>query len=272
MKPPAPTFRYFKTPLPKMSAPPTISGSSAPHYKPKKPQLTHFLCLPLHHAAPQLSHTLAALHADIVTNQELVPASAMRPVATMHLTLGVMALASPAHVQRAKEFVETGIDFTQLLHSLGPSSAAPLVVDLRGLETMGPRLRTSVLYAVPHDITGRLRAFAEAVRGAFEKEGLVVEEERELKLHVTLVNTIYSGKKGRGTPGRGGRGARGGRGGGGDREQPGKFDAEDLVDKYRDISFADGVRLDKVAVCRMGEVRREDGTSGGYLVCGERTF
>lgn len=113
-----------------------------------------------------------------------------------------------------------------------------------------------MLYAVPHDSSERLKGFAEAVRAAFEAEGLVQRDEREMKLHATVVNTVYS------------RGRRSG-GGGAQRET---FDAEDVVDRYAGVAFAEGVRLDRVAVCRMGEVWREDGTSGGYLVCGEKVF
>lgn len=249
---------------------PLVGPSRGPDSKPKKPQLTHFLCIPLHNATPQLTLSLEALQNDLVINEELVSASAIRPAVTMHLTLGVMSLTSSTLIQRAKNFVETGLDITQLLQSLNPSTEVePFTIDLRGLDAMGQRRRTSVLYAVPCDSTGRLRVFAEAVKAAFEEEGLMVKEDRELKLHATVVNTIYSkGGQGRGRGGGGGRG----RGRGDGRGQRECFDAEDVVDKYRDVAFADGVRLDKVAVCRMGEVRAEDGTSQGYLVCGERTF
>lgn len=111
-----------------------------------------------------------------------------------------------------------------------------------------------MLYAVPCDSSGRLKRFAEAVRAAFEAEGLVQRDEREMKLHATVVNTVYSNRR---------------RGGGAQREM---FNAEDVVDRYSGVVFAEGVRLDRVAICRMGEVRRLDGTSGGYLVCGEKVF
>lgn len=225
-----------------------MSRRSGPRH-PRQPQLTHFLSLPLHHAAPQLSLSLAALHHDLVTTRGLVSTSAVRPVATLHLTLGVMSLPSPALLQRAISFLETGIDYARLL---GPT---PLTVSLRGLETMGSRRNTSVLYAIPRDRSERLKGFAEAVRAAFEAEGLVQRDGREMKLHATVVNTVYS---------------RGRRGGGGAQRET--FNAEDVVDRYTGVAFAEGVRLDRVAICRMGEVRREDGTSAGYLVCGEKVF
>lgn len=119
---------------------------------------------------------------------------------------------------------------------------------------MGSRQMASVLYTIPCDDSGRLRAFAEAVRAAFEAEGLVVRDGREMRLHATVVNTVYS---------------RGGRSTGRQRET---FDARNVVDRYRGVAFAEEFRLDRVAICRMGEVRRAGGTSGGYLVCGEKLF
>lgn len=179
-----------------------------------------------------------------------------------------MSLPTPADIQRAKDFVESGVDFAQMLQELDP--AGEVVVDLRGLEAMGERRRTSVLYAVPVDATGRLKAFAEKVRGVFVEEGFVVDEGRELKLHATVVNTIYSkGRRGGGGGWRG-RGRGGGGGGGGRGDQKETFDAEMVVGRYRDVAFAEGVRLDRVAVCRMSEVKGEDGASEGYLVVGER--
>lgn len=208
-----------------------------------RPQLTHFICLPLHHAAPQLTRSLAALRHDLVTTQELIPASAVRPVETLHLTLGVMSLPSPTDLQRAVHFLET-LNLSTLLPS-GP----PLVVDLRGLATMGAPAQTSVLYAVPHDPTARLQGFAEAVRAAFERAGLVQPEQRQLKLHATVVNTVYSRPRGRGRM---------------------TFNALETTRRYDGVAFAEGIVVEKVALCRMGEVRRADGSSGGYLVCAER--
>lgn len=209
-------------------------------------QLTHFLCLPLHHAAPQLARSLAALQHDLVTTQGLIPVSAMRPVATLHLTLGVMSLPSPTHLQRAINFLEA-LDLPALL-----PPGRPLTVDLRGLATMGAPAQTSVLYAVPHDPTARLQRFAEAVRAAFESAGLVQPEQRGLKLHATVVNTVYARTRGSRSRSRL------------------TFNALNTVRRYDGVAFAEGIVVEKVALCRMGEVRRSDGSSGGYLVCAEK--
>ena len=66
----------------------------------------------------------------------------------------------------------------------------------------------------------------------------MVPETRPMKLHATVVNTIYareakSGKK------RWGKGS-------------GKFDARELVERYREFEWARDVRMEKVSICEMG--------------------
>ncbi|KAH6621372.1 hypothetical protein B0J18DRAFT_432297 [Chaetomium sp. MPI-SDFR-AT-0129] len=74
---------------------------------PKKPSPTHFLCIPLVTPAsrPQLSSALSAFRADVSAPLSAggfdLPAEAVRPVGTLHLTLGVMSLVSPKQ-QRGK--------------------------------------------------------------------------------------------------------------------------------------------------------------------------
>src|SRR5215469_6148399 len=104
--------------------------------KPKKPQLTHFLCFPLVNATskPQLEESLRRFqnlistpappnqsipesksqgnngttiptssqsNLEHVVNRPQLPAKAIRPLGTLHLTLGVMSLESEDRVQGA---------------------------------------------------------------------------------------------------------------------------------------------------------------------------
>ena len=66
-----------------------------------------------------------------------------------------------------------------------------------------------------------------------------------MKLHATVVNTIYareakSGKK------RWGKGS-------------GKLDATELIEKYKDFEWAKDFRIEKVAICEMGAKRIVEG-------------
>lgn len=137
----------------------------------KPPRLTHFLCLPLvtPTSRPQLSSAITSFR-DKVTKTgtpELpdgIPEKAIRPLGTLHLTLGVMSLLSQERIDSALKLLR-GLDFRELLSSstlshidaTGPSSSAiqneskskgvlgesgetaqarPLHVTLRGLASM----------------------------------------------------------------------------------------------------------------------------------------
>lgn len=97
-------------------------GSSK--WKPKQSPLTHFLCFPLVNAAsrPQLEESLQRFQNLISTstppnqsrseskqivNQSQLPAKAIRPLDTLHLTLGVMSLDSEDKVQRAIKLLKS---------------------------------------------------------------------------------------------------------------------------------------------------------------------
>ncbi|OAA61037.1 hypothetical protein SPI_05061 [Niveomyces insectorum RCEF 264] len=258
---------------------------------PPRPALTHFLCIPLATPAgrPQLARSLAAFRADVAatpvtlsmggsgrhssnnpadTWQGLLPATAVRPVGTLHLTLGVMSLrddgdgGSEGSVRRAVDILR-GLEGISSLSSSSPNNdgGSPMTISLRGLHAMQPPARAAVLYAAPVvDGGGRgvavgtnrdLLALCERIRAAFA--GLLVADERPLLLHATVVNTVYvrGGQRGRGGGGPRGRGGRGGGRGGGGRLT---FDARELLDRYDDAHpvWMAHVPVETVALCRMG--------------------
>lgn len=280
---------------------------------PKKPPLTHFLCLPLISDSnrSQISTALEQLRKDVEAHTP-VPPKAVRPVGTLHLTLGVMSL-SPPQLARAtqhlsdlnisqllrgittQKLAESAADTPTVSESLGavqnppihppnPVLAAPphaLPVQLAGLVPMQTPRRTSILYAEPRDASGRLVGFAESLRSSFEDEGLVVRDERGLRLHATLLNTVYAKPKGRGRrkPSAGGSTAEV-RAGGADagEEKDGleeqskglglgaeswmRFDASSLMEMYKDFVWAEDVRIDRVQICAMGAQKVLDSDSG----------
>lgn len=107
-----------------------------PPRKEKKPQLTHFLCLPLVNSIslPQLESSFAAFKAAIPASpaqqkqgqngpqkaileqgKSLIPDGALRPVGTLHLTLGVMSLPSKERIEEALEFFQS-LDLVAMMH------------------------------------------------------------------------------------------------------------------------------------------------------------
>jgi activating signal cointegrator complex subunit 1 len=119
----------------------------------------------------------------------------------------------------------------------------PIKVQLRGLMSMQDATATTVLYAAPDDNSGRLLRFCEAVRARFTEERLLVPDKRELKLHATIMNTIYA------------KGQRRGKNG---RKEPLKIDARELIERWKDHAWAE-VTLDKVVICEMGAKEDEEG-------------
>ncbi|KAF3048205.1 hypothetical protein E8E12_011230 [Didymella heteroderae] len=310
--------------------------------KAKKPPLTHFLCLPLVSFAnrPRLSQALSEFRSD-VEKLTPVPPQAVRPVGTLHLTLGVMSL-SPLELSSATQYLqdldvrrllrgittqkiaEMGIDTPTVSEGLGAVENPPplsdagnaaamadpevLALDLKGLVPMQRARQTSILYAEPVDGTGRLMRFGESLRRSFEEGGWVVRDERGLRLHATVLNTIYAKPKGRGRgrakqTGRSAAGSaieavvredgvdkqdqRGTDGEGGqeeDRQGRGadaknwmRFDASNLIEAYKDFVWAEDVRIDRVQICKMGAQKIRDETNGEivderYEVVAEKTM
>ena len=229
---------------------------------------------------------------------------AIRPVGALHCTLGVMSLdrkrldeavellvaldtrsllkqTRKDHTEQAREFqevfdVETKTEGTQstLTKPISPPAvdrdSVSLSVDLKGLVSMHPPHNTSILYTAPADLSERLYPFCLAVQKLFRDKDLLVADDRKLKLHATIVNTIYA--KGR-KPERRRYGVTPGstrttgepegqqtgeevddrsQGHGPKANAPLKIDATVLLEEYKDFTWAENVRLDRIAICEMG--------------------
>jgi len=272
----------------------------------KRPRLTHFLCLPLvtNTSREQFQSGLKTLKDDL-ERDSLVPAKAVRPPGTLHLTLGVMSLDN-AQLEEAKQFLqelhlhrilrdltqrrvaeqaaEDGAISENLNAAAMPDTDA-LTINLEALTPMQSPQNTSILYASPIDSQQRLFPFAEALRKDFIDSGHMLEDSRPLKLHATIINTIYAKSS---TP----RGRKSHvketlkhiehkisphhhdgdsadddmstrQGHGPDAKSWMRFDARDLIEKYKDFTWAEGVRIDRIQICKMGAKRVWSGGKEG---------
>ena len=331
---------------------------------PKKPPLTHFLCLPLvtPTSRPQLDSSLRAFRDDLsaknskfnenaekesdnkVAEQEtvlpFVHPKAIRPVGALHCTLGVMSLdkeklsetigflqsvesqtlfrgasgntvglsktagevESPVASRKTNVSNERSEDLSSLERPITPPAvdraSEMLKVSLKGLESMHTPRKTSILYIAPSDAAGKLYPVCLALQKMFKDKGFLVEDNRQLKLHATIVNTIYakgrkrthqpynkqrtpepaaSGK----TPGEHTDKGQGqgdktfptdagstepigevqdkSQGHGPNANAPLKIDATAILEKYKDYVWAKDVVLDRVAICEMGAKKILDG-------------
>lgn len=183
------------------------------------------------------------------------------------------------------------------LISLNQLTYKPLTIDLKGLMSMHPPRKTSILYSAPQETTAedpeRLFRFCLAVQKLFREQRLLVEDERPLKLHVTIVNTVYT--KSRETRSKAQEetlnflssapsfsaqpatpemdtkiwghtneddvsknDASRKSGPGRKANAPLKIDATALLERFKNFVFAENVVLDRLAICEMGAKVSDD--------------
>lgn len=233
-----------------------VKSKMASPQKSKAPRLTHFLCIPLVTPASrkQLSASIASFNDDVTRPTQLggfsMPPDAIRPVGTLHLTLGMMSFPQNEGLDKAVDMLNS-LNLREILAqvrkpvlpgSVETAAAAELkipskiLLTLQGLNSMQKPDKATVLYAPPLDPDGTLQGFAERIKGIFKDAGLLVPEDRPLLLHATIVNTSHV-KKGK---------------------HKGKKwdrivvqDAQAIMDRYEDQVWMEAMPLDKIAICRM---------------------
>lgn len=253
---------------------------------PKKPGLTHFICLPLVNpdSRPQLEEALKTFRQDVTgvttedstTSESALPhihPKSVRPIGTLHLTLGVMSLNGDQLTQAITHLKE--LDLAAILREANAGSAEPVVtegikIDMVGLKSMHAVESTSILYAAPTDPTNRLYSFCVAVQNAFKSAGYLGQDDRQLKLHATLINTIYAKSRRRPEPKAVTITSTGevisnssvpndrSHGHGPNADAPSKFDARSILDKYQDHVWAQSIMLDRISICEMGAKKITD--------------
>lgn len=178
-----------------------MSANKLQPKKEKKPPLTHFLCLPLvsETSLPLLENSLAKFKHNLLSSRKaggdhpsewlppLFPDSAIRPLGTVHLTLGVMSLTSPDRIHEAVKFLES-LKLDEILQEVQSELALdinesttqgygkPISVSLESLGTLPKAKAATVLYANPIDPTSRLYPFAVKIRQSFVDAGLIEQE------------------------------------------------------------------------------------------------
>ncbi|KAK6344660.1 hypothetical protein TWF718_006618 [Orbilia javanica] len=271
------------------------SSKTFPTFKDRGPSKspTHFLCLPLHGSYYQ---TLPPAHVSLkralkqftidetdrepglseADEKSVIPRDAFRPFDTLHLTLGVMTLSTKEEVENAISTLRD-LDISQFLPPPPVAGGDRKVyVDLKGLEpfsnTQSNITNCNVLFVPPTDASSssqtRLLQFSESLRAYFIEKGILTPENRPLKLHATVINTVYCKRI---NPALDSRNV--GRRDRNSRQNRIQFDATEVLEKYRGHVWVEGLEIDRVQICRMGakkgvEVVLDDGTTevvgGGY--------
>ncbi|EED24460.1 conserved hypothetical protein [Talaromyces stipitatus ATCC 10500] len=177
----------------------TMAANNSQFKNEKKPPLTHFLCLPLvsETSLPLLENSINKFKHDLLLAQKaggdhpsewlppLFPDSAIRPLGTVHLTLGVMSLTSPTRVDEAVDFLKS-LKVHEILQEVqselkDQNNTAqdfnnPISVSLESLSPLPKAKVATVLYASPVDPTSRLYPFAVKIRQAFVDAGFIEQD------------------------------------------------------------------------------------------------
>ena len=217
-----------------------------------------------------------------------IPLKAIRPIGTIHFTLGVMSLQPASRLDEAVAFLKS-LDLKQLVAEINPmpseveshldrsklpSDDSPIRISLMSLHSMHPPKKTSILYAGSEEDAGILYPLCTKIRSMFQSEGFLVPDDRPLKLHATIVNTIYAKAGGRGGKpfqkredktaagnvvehGEGPINEEGSKvdtssGHGLHAKAPKRLDATSLLEQCKDIVWADDFPLERLAICKMG--------------------
>ncbi|RKP07311.1 AKAP7 2'5' RNA ligase-like domain-containing protein [Thamnocephalis sphaerospora] len=215
--------------------------------------LTHFISLPLQD--PALCKRVAQLQTDMsataaaAAEHEGAESSGVDPSifiepARLHLTLGVMRLDTAEKVAQAVSVLR-GLS-AKVYDALGTRT---FLVQLRGLEVMQDNPdQAHVLYAdvrdPPGEEQGRVRSICELINAEFKQAELLRDENRPLKLHLTLMNTAHRNGRQRGQKGK--------------ARLP--FRAGELLRKHGQCDLGT-YRCATVEVARMGS---HSPTTGGY--------
>ncbi|CAL3972822.1 unnamed protein product [Diplocarpon coronariae] len=237
--------------------------------RPSASRLTHFLCIPLvtSTSRPQLQKTLSIFKDDAANCATSgrrfpsgIPPQAFRPLGTLNLSVGVMSLLSPERQEGALKILRQ-LNPTELLSSIKPADTrsdaespgeksqdtgqdpASLNITLKGLRSMQETSKTPALFAPSLDPDMRLYRFCQKLREVFGD--FLVQDTRPLRLHAPILNTLY-------VPGKKTTKKRA-------RKERLKLDATELIARYENFVWMEGVRVEKVAICKVGAQVRKGG-------------
>nr|XP_031538134.1 activating signal cointegrator 1 complex subunit 1 isoform X2 [Vicugna pacos] len=108
----------------------------------------------------------------------------------LHLTIGMLVLLSEQEIQQTCEMLQQCK--TEFIDDI--SGGKPLEVEMSGIEYMNddPGM-VDVLYAKVHmkDGSNRLQELVDRVLERFQASGLIVKEWNSVKLHATVMNTLF---------------------------------------------------------------------------------
>lgn len=155
----------------------------------QKQPFTHFLSVPL--TVKSIQDSLADFKNDILREcdgDRGIDSSIFQNPCKLHLTIGCLVLLDDSEVKKAVEVLnECRQDLVDPI-----MKGERLKVQLAGLEYMNDDpAEVDVLYAQVNDTTDRLQSLADRLVDRFTSTGLMQKEYDRVKLHATIMNTIF---------------------------------------------------------------------------------
>ncbi|KAI9599154.1 AKAP7 2'5' RNA ligase-like domain-containing protein [Syncephalis fuscata] len=162
---------------------------------------SHFISLPFH--GKLFQQKIAKLQQDLIQvateqisddlddNDNGIDESIFVKPERLHLTLGILLLDSKEKIDQAiNTLQELSTEIDAILNN------QPLMVEINGLKLMkGTPDNAHVMYVEAKDSSGdRLDKISALLRERFNQAGLLLEADRPLKLHLTIINTTHRGK------------------------------------------------------------------------------
>ncbi|XP_068610331.1 activating signal cointegrator 1 complex subunit 1 isoform X2 [Brachionichthys hirsutus] len=156
----------------------------------KKQPFTHFLSFPLN--GPEIQEGFLRFKEDVLkqcSQDHGVEESIFQNPAKLHLTIGTFALLNEKEVKKAGEHLR---ECENVIRDL--TEGKPLQLEVTGIEYMNddPAM-VDVLYAKVDvtDRSDRLQVIAGRLAEHFVAAGLMVRERERVKLHGTVMNTLF---------------------------------------------------------------------------------
>uniref|UniRef100_A0AAV2LHF8 K Homology domain-containing protein n=1 Tax=Knipowitschia caucasica TaxID=637954 RepID=A0AAV2LHF8_KNICA len=219
----------------------------------KKQPFTHFLSLPLNQ--PQIQQGFLKFKEDVLeacSQDHGVEESIFQNPSKLHLTLGTLCLLNEAEVQAVGQQLQQNQDFIREL-----TGGKPLELRVRGIEYMNDDpAAVDVLYAKVCEKHGsdKLQLLADRLVEQFVSQGLMQREWDRVKLHGTVMNTLF----------RRDSTAEGSGSGGKSREA---FDARNILKTFGSFDFGD-LQLNSVLLSQ----RFSSDCSGYYCTAAAISF
>ncbi|XP_042364445.1 activating signal cointegrator 1 complex subunit 1 [Plectropomus leopardus] len=221
----------------------------------KKQPFTHFLSFPLND--PKIQEGFLSFKDEVLqqySQDHGVEGSIFQNPAKLHLTIGTLALLNDTEVRKAGEHLQECQNFIRDI-----TEGNPLQLEVTGIEYMNddPAM-VDVLYAKVNvkDQSDKLQVIADRLVEHFVSAGLMVREWDRVKLHGTVMNTLFrKDSTVEDTPGRQTMS---------EREA---FDARNILKKFGDYHFG-GFELNTVLLSQ----RYSTDCTGYYTSAGSASF